>query len=300
MRQTQGGCTSAGYNPGSSPCGRGWSATYWEASTKSAGAYTHQCLYPKNGHTEYVTYTPPSPEPVDAGTVGSTFQSDFATDASNARRSGVDLLTYLGNLVSTANRAWPGTVPDVSGYSPMTEAQGDTVQEAFNDALDPQAKAELQDIADANGTSAPPGSNQGGQNDWEYTPEQMATAQKTADLEREATWVTDWTAEKPADGNDSTAAPGTYTLPERRDLPGVLDTFKNGIAALPLVSWASGFEISVTGASSIIELPIPQAWGNAITVDFADYENVLDAMGNGLYALVGIASMLFLFRGRGD
>lgn len=80
----------------------------------------------------------------------------------------------------------------------------------------------------------------------------------------------------------------------------MLDTFKSSLDSLPIISWVNGVELEVSGASSVVSLPLPEAWGSSITVDFADYENILDMMGNGLYALVGMASILFLFRGRGD
>ena len=67
-----------------------------------------------------------------------------------------------------------------------------------------------------------------------------------------------------------------------------------------MISWVQGVNLEVSGANSIVTLPLPAAYGGSMTVDFADYESVLDTMGNGLYAIVGMASILFLFRGRGD
>lgn len=294
-------CTQgSSYNCCASPpyastwCGKGWALR----CCAGYGANGHVQVGEPSNHTNWLDNTQ-TEVTVPGSTYQTQYQTDFGTDGSLARQVGVDLVNYLGQLVKEANKSWPQVVPDPAGYSPLTEGQGDTVQQAFNDAVDPNAKADLQDIADANGTGPAPGST-ATQNDWEYTPEQMAAAQYTKDMERETAYLTDWQAEKPDDGNESTMDAGTYTLPERKDLPGVLDTFKSGISSLPIVSWANGVTLEVTGASSIINLPIPAAWGSAIQVDFADYENILDAMGNGLYALVGMASVLFLFRGRGD
>lgn len=297
-------CASKGYSCSDWP--GDWSPTYWSRTTQCASNWQGCCspgpycvfVYPLNGHTEYVTLISPAEE-VGSSTFESEFENDFGTDGSLARQVGVALVNYLGSLVKLANDNWPGVVPDEEGYSPLSSSQADTVQQAMNDAVDPYAKEELQDLVDENGTSAPPGSNVTSNKDWEYTPEQMADAQKTADLAREATWVTDWESDKPDDGSDNVTA-GSYTLPERKDLPTILTSFKSSIDALPIISWASGVELQVSGASSIINLPLPAAWGSSITVDFADYEDILDMMGAGLYALVGIASILFLFRGRGD
>lgn len=280
----------------------GWNATYWATScyssyTGGGGGY-FLCEYPKPGYESYVTL---NQETKSAATIQSAYQSDFVTDGSLARKLGEQIIAYLSPFVEEANKNWPGSVPSTGGYAPLSDAQGSTVQQAFNDAIDPQAKTALQESADQNGTSSPAGSVEGpAAKDWEYTPEQMAAAQYAKDLERESVYVTDWAAEKPDDGNGSTATAGTYTLPERKDLPGVLDTFKAALNNLPIISWASGVNLQVSGASSIVNLPIPAAWGGTITVDFADYESVLDAMGAGLYAIVGMAGVLFLFRGRGD
>lgn len=283
-----------------------WSLTYWGASiymlrvpTSGDPSTVTFWIYPKSGASVEWVEGPTTPLP-DA-TMKSQFETDFATDGSLAREVGIDLINYLGGLVETANQEWPGTVPEAGGYAPLSDAQGATVQTAMNDAIDAQAKADLQESADENGTMAPAGTNQGPANvDWEYTPEQHAAAQKVKDLEIEAGYMTDWAADKPDDGDGGNVTAGTYTLPERKDLSGVLDTFKGALNNLPIISWASGVNLQVSGASSIVNLPIPAAWGGSIEVDFADYESVLDAMGAGLYAIVGMAGVLFLFRGRGD
>lgn len=279
-----------------------WDCAVWGnyATGQVSGKYYYY-MYPRNGHTEYVQWVADDPVVVSSASLESQFVTDFATDGGLARQVGADLVDYLGDKVGNANRQWPGTVPESGGYSPLSDAQGATVQQAFNDAVDAKAKENLQERADENGTMVPGGAVEGpAGSDWEYTPEQIAAAQYTKDMEREGAYLTEWGAEKPDDGNDSTIDAGAYTLPERRDLAGVLNSFRSGISSLPIVSWANGVNLTVTGASSIINLPIPAAWGSSITVDFADYENILDGMGNGLYALVGIASVLFLFRGRGD
>lgn len=295
-------------------CIRGsWSYTWWDCYKVLTWGAAHGCVpgVPEAGYnyvdfmiaksSGYLEWQAADPVEVPDATVTSSFETDFQTDGSTARQVAIDLVNYLGDKTEEANKEWPGTVPDASGYSPFSSAQGDTVQQAMNDSIDPQAKTELQESADQNGTMPAPGSTQGpAGNDWEYTPEQMAAAQNVKDLEREAAWLTDWESAKPDDGNESTPTAGDYTLPERKDLEGVLDTFKSGLGSLPIISWANGVELEVSGASSIINLPLPTAWGSSITVDFADYEDILDMMGAGLYALVGMASVLFLFRGRGD
>lgn len=275
----------------------GWSSTYWATACYSSryGGGRQLCMYPKPGYSAYVVS---NTETKTSGQIETEFQTDFGVDGSNARKLGVDLVNYLGDKVKEANRAWPGAIPDSAGYSPLTSGQGDMVQTAFNDAIDPQAKQELEDNADENGSIVPGGSPVY-KDDWEYTPEEQAAAQKQADLEREAEWLEDWNSDKPEDGNGSVTA-GDYTLPERKDLPGVLDTFKSAVDDLPIISWVSGVTLEVSGASSQITLALPEAWGGGVTVDFADYETILDTMGNGLYAIVGMASILFLFRGRGD
>lgn len=280
------------------PYGLCWSDVYWGHTAKvrrtgSSGSYQyHHFGWPKNGASVELKQ-----EEKSAATVEDEFETDFAVDGSLARSLGVEVVTWAGQQLEVANRNWPGTVP--AAVPGLSESQQDALQTAVNNAIDTQVKDELQDAADQNGTSPAPGSS-GTASDWEYTPEQMAAAQNVKDLEREAAWLTDWEADKPADGNETGVTAGEYTLPERKDLTGVLDTFQGSLASLPIISWASGVELEVSGASSIINLPLPAAWGSSITVDFADYEDILDMMGAGLYALVGMASVLFLFRGRGD
>lgn len=282
----------------------GWDITKWQFSCAEQHLdpgnwhYSGCMAKPKtSAYAGYVEYVEGALVPVTDGEIQSTYQSDFATDESLSRAVGIDLVNWMGDVVDEANEEWPASVP--KRVTTVSGEQQDAIQETVNDAIDDQTKGELQESADQNGTTYPPGSLEAG-SDWEYTPEQMATAQYERDLQREAEWVTDWNAEKPDDGNTSELGAGDYTLPERKDLGGVLDTFKSSLDSLPIISWVNGVELEVSGASSVVSLPLPEAWGSSITVDFADYENILDMMGNGLYALVGMASILFLFRGRGD
>ena len=276
----------------------GWQDGKWGTNRCCwAADHVDVCITPSGGNTvvEATTY-----QAVTSQELLTKIEDSLSTlvdqgEREEAWRMAQDAVEAVGPGVSAANNNWPGDVPASGGYSPMTDAQGSEVQQALNDGV----PADVKDDMGQDGNSSTSRYIQG-LTDWEYTPEQMAAAQKVKDLEREAAWVTDWTANKPADGNGSSIDAGSYTLPERRDLPGVLTTFKNAVGSLPLVSWANGFHVTVTGASSLMTLPLPAGMGGPINVDFADYEGVLDTMGNGLYALVGIASVLFLFRGRGD
>jgi hypothetical protein len=73
------------------------------------------------------------------------------------------------------------------------------------------------------------------------------------------------------------------------------------LAALPIVSWLSSSEATVSNANSqlhfVANLPGHQ---ENITVDFADYESTLDFMGNALLAMVSLFYTIWLFRGRND
>lgn len=260
--------------------------TYKFTGCMAKPKYSANANYVEEG-SEYVA--------VSSEDLQDTLEGDLVEPDSSAWYLSEDAIKAIEAGVNNANAAWPGQVPAADGYTGLSTSQGADVQQALNDSVPDQVKDDLMDDANSTDANYPEVFL-----DWEYTPEQMAAAQKVKDLEREAAWVTDWTANKPADGNGSSIDSGSYTLPERRDLPGVLTTFKNAVGSLPLVSWANGFHVTVTGASSMMTLPLPAGMGGPINVDFADYEGVLDTMGNGLYALVGIASVLFLFRGRGD
>jgi hypothetical protein len=235
-------------------------------------------------------------------TIQTQFETDFGTDGSLARQVGVALVNYLGGLVDNANRSWPDTVPEAGGYAPLTDGQGATVQQAMNDALDAQAKTQLQGIADANGTSNPPGSQTGQNNDWEYTPEQIAAAQYIQNLALDDKRVADFDSGGGNDdnGSDNNTA-GSYTIGARSDLAALLLSYTNSMAALPVVSVVQNSGVTVTGAVSYIDLPLPALLGgNSIHVNFADYESYLIGFGNLLYAFVGFHWLMWLFMGRGD
>lgn len=250
-------------------------------------------LYPKG--SGYVEWQPGEPVVVSDGSYNTAYDSDFAAGNELVTKSAVDLIDYMGNLIENANREWPGVVPDPEGYGPLSDEQADIVQQALNDGIDEAAKEKLEEMADANGTMQPDGSVAHWE-DWEYSPEAIATAIDAKEREREAAWENDWEAPD----NGSVIEAGSWEAPEKRDLGGVLDTFSAGLNNLPLVSWLTGYTIELSGATSVVTLAVPVSMGGSIEVDFADYESILDTVGNGLYAVVGLACILFLFRGRGD
>lgn len=284
-------------------CG-GWDNAIWGCFGTCYLAGYQSVSYVVPLRSEYASYVIAEMENVsiEASAVESALVSDMST-SSDAQRMAEDLINYLGQVVGLANQNWPGAVPNEAGYAPLTPAQGDAVQTAFNDAIDPQAKSDLQEIADANGTSAPPGSNIGpAGKDWEYTPEQMAEAQYNKNVELDQKRLADYEAAGGGgDGNGSdNNTGGSYVVPERSDLAALLESYSSSMAALPLVSVVQDSGVTVSGATSIVTLPLPQQYGGSITVDFADYESFLIGFGNLLYAFVGFYWLVWLFMGRGD
>lgn len=282
----------------------GWSSTIWACYNQSSDFANPYNVLCKPGQT-YASYVQLQTihQAVPEADLKSGFETSFQTDQSNARAIAQALIDYLGPMVKEANKDWPGTVPKDSGYAPMTASQGATVQQTMNDAIDPKAKAELQQYADANGTSAPPGSNTGpAAQDWEYTPDQMAQAWRNqADSLDQAQYQAFADNGGGDDNGDDNITGGTFTIPERQDLSAILVGYMTTVSGLPLVSAIQGSGVVLSNESSTVDLPKPEFMGGGIiSINFAQYEWFLVMMGNMLYTVVSLRWLIWLFMGRGD
>lgn len=284
----------------------GWSATYWGKSAYNTrvpisgnpctiGYY----LYPQNGAS--VVWQDSPAVAVTGDEIEDEVKEDLdRTDDVEQRELSWELaqeaVESVGPAVYEANQEWPNTVPDDAGYDPLTAGEGAEVQTALNDSIPAAVKDDLG--ADGNSTTA----NYPVQRDWEYTPEQMAAAQLVMDKALDDYRYEQFVAGGGNDDNGSdNSTGGTYSVPDRKDLGGLLVSFGTSMAALPVVSVVQNSGVTVDGAISYIDLPKPDIMGGGtVRVDFADYESWLIGFGNLLYAFVGFHWLMWLFMGRGD
>ncbi len=90
--------------------------------------------------------------------------------------------------------------------------------------------------------------------------------------------------------------------PEKSSLTSVLESYKNNLSTLPIVSLLNDAQVNISGSSSVLHLPvrfmgIPDT---TITIDFANYESILDMLGGLLLTFVGFDWTIWLFLGRGE
>ena len=237
----------------------GWSSSYWAGTCKRSsnpqGALcgactTHSFTWIEPTVAEAELSSPASGEPVVIpwGTVETTLEEDMAASRPNGFELARDALSAVGEGVEDANQDWPAGSPGSYGKSGLSDAQGAEVQEALNSAV---SEDQLSKLYNSEPVLDDPTDPYGGFNDWEYSPEEIATAidNKNRALLNDPSW-----------GGHDEVPPEP---PEKDDLREVLDGYWGRVAALPMLEMLDHMNerIIMSGGTSQICIGIPDAFG---------------------------------------
>jgi hypothetical protein len=83
-------------------------------------------------------------------------------------------------------------------------------------------------------------------------------------------------------------------VPEKDSITTRLDEFWTGVKNLPVVSLLTGMSVELDGATCTFSIPNPWS-GEDMVVDFCQYENQLEVVGNIMLSAVTVWAILFLF-----
>lgn len=297
----------------------GFSSAYWNcncghglwniggASSCSPGTYSRgTVINPKTTAVRDSWSQVPGPNiPATVEEVETQFATDAANDTGSAREAAVEILTDYQPMLDSAHEAWPATVPDNAAYTgTMTSPQADAVQESLNQTMPQTVKDTLTDAANDTGTEyVPDPTEEPLGDDWEYTPEQMAAAQKIVDLQIEATRKSEFEGEV---ADLPTLDPGEPEADEEGDYPAILQWFYDGLMALPIVSMVYDLSIDASGGSPSVSFTAPSLFGSGsqnVTMNFSqdsimgvNYGSILEIFGNVLLAMVGVRWTIYVFK----
>jgi len=288
--------------------GKGWDVTKW--TLRRDGPFP--ACWTGNGGPPYTGFL--TAKPTTASWVTTTqnyspasetdLQNELAADLETGTEAAVAVYEELINkteaLVETVNDTVPQpetqTYVDPESEVELSDATVDDIQEAVNQGVQTETETELSDETDGNTTII---SNLPSEwTDWEYTPEQMASAQYTKDKQLSGEEYEDY-----VDNVDDniTSEDDNYTLPEvETTVTETLTWYQNYVNGLPFIGWITDQVPEVGTGNAVITLPIPDAWGSDLQVDFSEYEDHLDWLGSALYAITWLGCMLWLIKGRGD
>lgn len=295
--------------PGVQDCAGGWCArTLSTTHPKKPECVSYQpkdvlvtrYAYPQNSANSWwvdPTYLEEMNDSQIEGAVGDSLANPADSGHQEARRLADQALGETGAAVSQGNQGWPYSITNNSWgpYFSTNNNHKTDIQNVYDNSVTNNQQTIILNAGD------------------EYiTNEEIPPDPDNPVQPKPATGLTKQEVREAVKGGLDDAAAETHTIngvpasppeepPEKKSISGVLTAFKDGIASLPILSVLESQKPSSGGGQSWINLPLASVMGGgSIRVDFADYEGILDWMGNALLGIVGLAWILFLFRGRGE
>lgn len=304
-------CWNAGYQCSSGGVNLGWDTTYWNHREKCfyntpPGKNTNLvCMYATHAESRAAIQalenmmSPPTPVPFTPAEMAQRIADALGVnEPEETQEKTRDLV-----VASVGAVAGPYNAGKEEGYPPVGFPNfGPTAAGTVNGAMAAGVSQTIVDEMEAEDTlaNALPGNVDTTLPTGKADP-QAATNVKAGVLSAER--ELDKEREQQFDdlSGSATPPPSEPEPPEKKSLTSILNWFKDAAWSLPIISWLTGAELEISGATSTLDLPTPAQWNaGAIQLDFADYEGVVSFMGNGLLAFVGLYWTLWLFRGRND
>jgi hypothetical protein len=281
-------CTGSSYT-----CGAGvvlWNGAIW-AGKYNYTDHIHACMYSPS-HPEYVQQ---QTQPGTIDNMKTQITADLTGTDATAKQKARDAVTAAVGVVAPSYNSWrdAGIAPP-----PLPAAAYQSIGDKLAAAIPSAKTQQLTDTASPTYATNPASASM---TKTDYR-DAVRDGVEQALLDNPQSVVVnvppiDWGTFS----GSAVSAPTSPSDPTKKNLTTVMTTFKNAVAALPLISWASGLHVEIAGATSTLSLPVHVAGFNSnIAVNFHDYESILDFMGNSLLAMVSFAWVLWFFRGRND
>jgi len=266
----------------------GW--TYWEHQTDS------------NHRTQYHPLdTVPQSTPMTDEAVRTQMEMDLVSpDAEIKEKAQAAVLEMMAAITQAFNEAkTKGTWPPAAlpGQNPIPQSQWDVWENALKAGISETDKTamEAQDIAENYGKDAVnPPILQVGLTTGMLTQGAVKEAVKEGIKEADDALTSPSLPETPG-------AEATPSAPEKESLTAALSHYTDGLGTLPIIGILTGAQLSISGSDPVLTLPLAIGEStNNITVDFSEYQTILDLIGTMLLTWVGISWIMWLFMGRGD
>lgn len=205
-------------------------------------------------------------------------------------------LGHTGAALTNANMGWP--YQPTNNWGPFTPSQGQSIQNIYNNAITNNQVDQITNQGDTNITNNIVINDPNKDENAPPPKEQKTLTQKEV---QDAVHAGIDDAGHEAVTLNGIDAPPPEQPPEKKSLTGVMGNFVSALGNLPLFSWLQGQVPSSGNECSYIDLPKGSLLGGGyIRVDFADYQSLIDFLGNALLSVVGLCWSMWLFRGRGE
>jgi hypothetical protein len=298
--------------------GYGWGAEWyqlrrnvWGPNCNTGSGYEtwrwHIKFAPFPQHADWVTGTVERVM-VTASEVEMAFEAALAANNPKLAEALADAMDKVNEGVNNATKTWP---VGEKNYTPMDATAGAAAHGALNDSLTPAQIAELQGKAGTDPNLPPPPATLPGEQavritgqdgpvdvrivddegqpkpeDWEYTPEEIAAAQKSAIWNDGA-----WNVTPEVDPEN----------PEKKNLTEKLITYMDAIGDIEALNVLDGLVVQANGGTSTLCVSLPGGAGLAggqSCYDFAPWGPTINMIGAILLALTWAFSVIDLFKGR--
>lgn len=290
---------TSGQGPGTclntnSPWNRwGWAEPWISGHSVLSGGIVHLTMCPRIAHADHGE--PASPPPAVSVTP-SDWSTGLGTDVAAGVPSANDVVVAAAGALADPydewrEKVWPAPgqpaqtwVPPAS--LPVSSSSMQTIADALKAGVTPAKIAEVaaQDNATRIGDGIIPG------NPDAVTAASVAEGIRAADEVR----ADDYQDTVPSDPS----GPPEPGLPEKKSISTVLDTFKAAVAAIPGISALTESSFEISGGSPVLDLPLGSTFGGgSISVNFSQYEWLLDLLGSMLLGFVTIRWTMYLFEG---